>query len=365
MENKIKIIAFYLPQFHPFKENDEWWGKGFTEWTNVAKAKPLFKGHYQPKIPADLGFYDLRLPEVREEQAQLAKQAGIYGFCYWHYWFNGQELMERPWNEVVNSENPDFPFCIGWANESWMSKMWNKDGSIAGGKILIEQTYGGEKDANEHFERLLPAFLDKRYIKIDGAPLVFIHRALDLPEEIIEFWNQKAIENGLSGIHFVGRLTYNDFLNGGYDVLKRRGFNAVTVGRLGNSLLHQSKFDKLKRHVMSIFKYNGCSRVVSYIEDSKFYIDNFDKKEDIYPAVYPNWDHSPRSGKNGLIVTDSSPALFGNVLRKMVGVVSKKSEEHQIIFLKSWNEWGEGNYIEPDCKNGREFLRQIFNILNE
>ena len=142
MENKIKIIAFYLPQFHPFKENDEWWGKGFTEWTNVAKAKPLFKGHYQPKIPADLGFYDLRLPEVREEQAQLAKQAGIYGFCYWHYWFNGQELMERPWNEVVNSENPDFPFCIGWANESWMSKMWNKDGSIAAGKILIEQTYG-------------------------------------------------------------------------------------------------------------------------------------------------------------------------------------------------------------------------------
>ena len=131
--SRTRVIAFYLPQYHPFKENDEWWGKGFTEWTNVAKAKPLFKGHYQPKIPADLGFYDLRVPEVREEQAHMAREAGIEGFCYWHYWFHGHELTERPFWEVVNSGKPDFPFCIGWANETWKSKMWNKDGSLAEG----------------------------------------------------------------------------------------------------------------------------------------------------------------------------------------------------------------------------------------
>lgn len=358
MENsKIKMIAFYLPQFHPFKQNDEWWGKGFTEWTNVAKAKPLFKGHYQPKVPADLGFYDLRVPEVREEQAQLAKEAGIYGFCYWHYWFNGTELMERPFYEVVNSGKPDFPFCIGWANESWMSKMWNKDGSLAGGKTLIEQTYGGEEDAKNHFMKLLPAFKDQRYIKVDNSPLVFIHRAMNLPEEIITLWNQYAKEHGFSGIHFVGRLPYNEYLDGGYDVLKKRGFNAVTVGRLGNSLVYQSKWEKLKRHICSIMKYNECSRVVDYIEDSKYYIDDFDKKEDVYPAIYPNWDHSPRSGKRGLIVTNSTPHNFSIVLNKFVDNISNK--DHNICFLKSWNEWGEGNYVEPDYKFGKEYLDAI------
>ena len=357
MENKIKIIAYYLPQFHPFKQNDEWWGKGFTEWTNVAKAKPLFKGHYQPKIPADLGFYDLRVPEVREEQAQLAKEAGIYGFCYWHYWFNGTELMERPFYEVVESGKPDFPFCIGWANESWMSKMWNKDGSLAGGKTLIEQTYGGEEDAKNHFMKLLPAFKDKRYIKVDNAPLVFVHRAMNLPEKVIALWNQYAKDNGFNGIHFVGRLPYSEYLAGGYDVLKKRGFNAVTIGRLGNSLVYQSKWDKLKRHLLSYIKYNGCSRVVDYVKDSKYYIDDFDKKEDVYPAIYPNWDHSPRSGKRGLIVTNSTPQNFENVLEGFVENINEK--ENKICFLKSWNEWGEGNYVEPDYKFGKEYLEVI------
>lgn len=158
MRNNIRVIAMYLPQYHPFPENDEWWGKGFTEWTNVAKAKPLFKGHYQPKIPADLGFYDLRVPETREQQAQMAREAGIEGFMYWHYWFEGHELMQRPWNEVVASGNPDFPFCIGWANETWMNKMWNKDGSLSGGKVLIKQTYNEE--GNQYLQRLKKALSD-------------------------------------------------------------------------------------------------------------------------------------------------------------------------------------------------------------
>ena len=361
MENKVKLIAFYLPQFHPFKENDEWWGKGFTEWTNVGKAKALFKGHYQPKVTSDLGYYDLRLSEVREEQARLAKEAGIYGFCYWHYWFNGHELMERPWNEVVESGKPDFPFCIGWANESWMSKMWNKDGSLAGGKTLIEQTYGGEEDAKKHFQKLLPAFLDKRYIKIDNAPLVFIHRGLDLPKEVITLWNQYSQEYGFNGIYFIGRITYKEFLDNGYQILKNKGYNAITISRMGVATLKESSFKRFIRHIKAHLYYGNCVRAIKYSDDSKYYVDEFDKKEDVCPAIYPNWDHSPRSGSRGLILLHSSPRSFLKVLKPFIAQIEQK--DNKICFLKSWNEWGEGNYVEPDLKFGRGFLNSLKEVL--
>ena len=155
-----RLIAYYLPQYHPIPENDGWWGRGFTEWTNVAKARPLFRGHYQPHIPADLGFYDLRLPEVRQAQAELARQAGIEGFCYWHYWFAGKRLLERPFNEVLASGKPDFPFCLAWANATWTGIWYD-----APDRILMEQTYPGQDDHKAHFNALLPAFLDERYIR--------------------------------------------------------------------------------------------------------------------------------------------------------------------------------------------------------
>ena len=223
---KIKIIAFYLPQFHPFKQNNEWWGKGFTEWTNVAKAKPLFKGHYQPKIPSDLGFYDLRLPEVREEQAQLAKEAGVYGFCYWHYWFNGTELMERPFKEVLLSGKPDFPFCLGWANESWMAKLWSKNGVT--GKTLIEQTYSDE-DNIKHFEAYKVAFQDQRYIRIDGKPFFLIYRPLDMPDvkTFMQTWNKLISKSGIAeGFYFVAHARNEEEC----DILRNMGFDAVNIG---------------------------------------------------------------------------------------------------------------------------------------
>jgi lipopolysaccharide biosynthesis protein len=169
----VRVIASYLPQFHPIPENDEWWGKGFTEWTNVGKAKPLFRGHYQPKVPADLGYYDLRLPETRQAQADLAKEYGVEAFCYWHYWFgNGRRLLERPFNEVLTSGKPDFPFCLGWANHSWEDKQFSKEGT---NRMLMEQLYPGEADYINHFNALLPAFKDKRYIRVDDKPLFMIY----------------------------------------------------------------------------------------------------------------------------------------------------------------------------------------------
>lgn len=198
-EKKARVIAFYLPQYYPVPENDKMWGKGFTEWTNVAKAKPQFKGHYQPQIPADLGFYDLRLPQVRIEQAKMAREYGIEGFCYWHYWFgNGKRILEMPFDEVLKSGEPDFPFCLAWANHSWSNKTWQKANGITKEVTFLEQTYPGDEDYILHFNSLLPAFRDKRYITVDDKPLFMVYDPTNIPDNahFIELWNKLAVENG-------------------------------------------------------------------------------------------------------------------------------------------------------------------------
>ena len=204
---KARVLAYYLPQFHPVPENDKFWGPGFTEWTNVAKAKPLFRGHYQPRIPADLGFYDLRLPEVREQQAQLAREAGIEGFCYWHYWFgNGRQLLQRPFNEVLASGKPDFPFCLAWANHDWSTKSWQRGKGKVDSSVMIEkQLYPGDEDYIHHFNYVLPAFRDHRYITVDGKPLFLIFDTYNFGDvsHFIELWRDLAVKNGLEGVYFV------------------------------------------------------------------------------------------------------------------------------------------------------------------
>ena len=218
---KTRIIALYLPQFHPIPENNHWWGPGFTEWTNVASAKPLFRGHTQPRIPADLGFYDLRLPEVREQQAAMAREAGVECFCYYHYWFGGKELLERPFNEVVESGKPDFPFCLCWANHTWSNKTWERKSAMQHNSVLMEQTYPGEKDDVAHFYSLLPAFKDKRYMTVDGKLIFAIYDPYGFKSvsQFMETWCKLAVENGLPGFHFIGMtpstLTFRITKDGG------------------------------------------------------------------------------------------------------------------------------------------------------
>ena len=229
--SKPKIIAFYLPQYYPTPHNDEWWGKGFTEWTNVARAKKLFPGHYQPKIPADLGFYDLRLPEIREQQAQLAREAGIEGFCYYEYWFgDGHEELELPFSEVVDSGKPNFPFCLCWANESWKKKSWSKDGAVFDSKLLAEQTYPGEQDIVNHFNARLKAFKDQRYMKYEGRLIYMIYRPLDYPgvQTFMDTWQRLAKENGLPGFYFLG-FEFLPELHGA-EILQK-GFDAIVSCR--------------------------------------------------------------------------------------------------------------------------------------
>lgn len=384
-KKKARVIAFYLPQFHPIPENDKWWGKGFTEWTNVGKAKPLFKGHYQPRVPADLGYYDLRMPEVREAQAQMAREAGLEGFCYWHYWFgNGKQLLERPFNEVLESGKPDFPFCLGWANHSWTTKTWVDKSGKKSNATIAEQIYPGVNDHVRHFEYVLPAFKDDRYIKVDGKPLFVIFAPLDIPdvENFIQLWRKLALDAGLAGIHFVGivqpstrmekketvkeklRMLRNDTWDMRYDEILALGFDAVNSRGLYRA---ESLAVGWLRRLFMIFmqrllRGNYVLRF-KYSDVVKNLYSAADMREDVYPTLLPQWDRSPRSGKNAVVYYKNSPDAFKESVAKACDLIKNKQEEHKILFLQSWNEWGEGNYVEPDLKYGHAYLDAIHDII--
>jgi hypothetical protein len=354
-----KIIAYYLPQYHPTVHNNEWWGEGFTEWTNVAKAKPLFRNHYQPKIPADLGFYDLRLPEVRERQSQLAKEAGIFGFCYYHYWFgNGKRELELPFNEVVKSGNPDFPFCLCWANETWSRKFWNKDGNVIGSETLIEQQYLEEQDDILHFKSLLTAFRDKRYIRIDDRLVFVVYRPLAFKEieRFIKLWNKLANENGLNGFYFIA---YTLNADEDYSTLKSLGFDAINSCRLNRNIKRSAAW--AFRKALSLLFHTP--RRISYKKIIPTLVTDFEKKDDVFPTMLPNWDHTPRSGINGDLFTNSNPELFSQHAENVLSHLKFKAENRKYSFLKSWNEWGEGNYMEPDLKFGKKYIETLGEII--
>lgn len=356
MNSRAKLIAFYLPQYHPTPRNDEWWGKGFTEWTNVGKAKPLFKGHYQPHVPADLGYYDLRLPEVRKAQAEMAREYGVYGFCYYHYWFEkGFEELERPFDEVVNSGVPDFPFCLCWANESWYAKFWNIDGSVDK-KLLAEQKYLGKEDNEAHFYRLLNAFKDKRYIRIDNRLLFVIYKPFAF-EGILEFmkqWNDLAEKNGLPHFYF---MAYNLHVENDYEKLKSYGFDSIISCRLYDMGSNRNIFERVYlKLIRAIFQ---IPVTVNYKRFYKELVGPYDKKEDVIPTIVPNWDHTPRSGKGGRVFTNATPEAFEKHVAEVCDILNNKPSLEKLCFLKSWNEWGEGNYVEPDLKYGFGFLNVI------
>lgn len=361
---KARVIAMYLPQYHPIHENDAVWGKGFTEWNNVAKARPLFKGHHQPNIPADLGFYDLRLPEIREQQAELARNAGVEGFMYWHYWMGGgKRLLERPFDEVLESGKPDFPFCLAWANHSWKTSTWTTMGNFSKDGMICEQTYPGDEDYIAHFNYCLKAFKDKRYIKVDGKPFFFLYDAGALPDShhFFELWDKLAKENGFPGIHFVGLNLARDF---GDKKIFSMGYDAVAHGNIWDPC------EKAIGHFKKVLLMNIRKRYDRIFLDKYKYkdvmanmFDGTEVKENIYPCIIPGWDRSPRSGRKAVIVYGSTPELWKNHVKEAVNYVQNKKDEHKIVILRSWNEWGEGNYVEPDERWGNAYLKALKEVL--
>lgn len=363
-----KLLAFYLPQFHPIEENDVWWGKGFTEWVNVSQARPRFKGHYQPHVPGDLGFYDLRLGETRLAQANLARYYGIHGFCYYHYWFNGKLMLQKPLSDVLSSGEPDFPFCLCWANENW-TRAW--DGLDR--ELLIKQDYT-DQDAEEHIKWFIKVFLDKRYIKIDGRPLLLIYRLDNIPDvsAMLKSWRSAVEAAGFPGIHLCAVKNGNvemcdeDILELGFDSIvdfqpNRRDFPSPKGLRqrlytLARKALPGSVYQRVK---VSVY----ANKLVDYrrmVEGmlKKPWPSEYRK----YPCVFPSWDNSARR-TSATIIQNDDPALYGKWLSGAVENVKNYPESERIVFINAWNEWAEGCHLEPDRKYGMAFLEQTRDVL--
>ena len=356
----VRIIAFYLPQYYPTKTNNENYEVGFTEWTNVRKARPLFKGHYQPKVPTELGYYDLRDADVKERQVELAKEAGIEGFCYYHYWFGeGREELDLPLKQIIQHKRPDFPFCLCWANQSWYAKFWNKDVN-PNEKLIIEQKYDNKDWRRKHFLSLLSVFKDERYIKVNGKLLYMIYRPLEYKEVgvFMEDWQRLSREYGLPGFYFIGQAINDMEIS-----------QILTLGFDGVNIVRKNEYKHLWRYNNSIIKYwNKMLRFLGYApyhyDYKKIYHtfiqkDGLECKDNVFPSLLPNWDHSPRSGKRGEVFYNSTPALFRKHTEDALQVVKDKPDELKLLFLKSWNEWGEGNYMEPDIKYGRGYIHAL------
>lgn len=357
-----QVLAYYLPQFYPTDFNNKYYGEGFTEWTNVGKAKPLFKGHYQPKVPSDLGYYDMRLPEIAERQAELAREAGIAGFAYWHYWFGeGRTMLEMPMQRAIATGKPDFPFCFAWANESWYKKMWDNNGSKA---LIMEQKYPGDEDIIAHFNYCLPAFKDKRYVYYQGKPIFIIYKPYDYKDvqHFMQKWNELIKKEGLADrFYFIATIYKTDqtqeMLDKGFDCVTYEAWSKITSKLFyeDQNILTKAKRIITNRILTPIF---GHVKKMYYrtVLDS-IWRKGFDDREDVVPILIPNFDHSPRSGNKNYIIVDPTPENWGKQVDIVMNEVKKK--DNKLVILRAWNEWGEGNYIEPDLKYGKKFIEVL------
>jgi len=359
MKTPSRLIAFYLPQYHPIPENDEWWGEGFTEWRNVSRAKPLFSGHYQPHVPADLGYYDLLDEGTRVAQAQLAKEYGIEGFCYYHYWFNGRRLLERPLQEVLASGKPDFPFCVCWANENW-TRRWDGEEQ----QVLMKQEYS-EADDRAHIRSLFPVFEDKRYIRVDGKPFFLVYRTENMPDpaRTAEIWREEARRAGIGELYLcrVESIGYRDPTEINFDAALEFAPDWMCNGP--------------RLTADSASPGNPAETMGKVCEDNLVYsyqtlIDNMMGKEipgyQWFRCVTPSWDNCARRKKDASIYVGSTPELYGDWLRGAVDITcARLSGDERIVFINAWNEWAEGNHLEPDQKHGLAYLEATRQALEE
>lgn len=337
-----RLIAFYLPQFHPTSENDAWWGKGFTEWTNVTKAAPLFDGHYQPHLPADFGFYDLRVPETRHEQIELAKQYGIDGFCYHYYWFSGTRILEKPLDDMLSDPESDMPFCLCWANENW-TRRW--DG--AEHEVLLEQKFLPDDDLN-FIKSLIPYFKDPRYIKLDGAPFLIVYRPQQLADarKATQVWREYCRTIGIERIHICAALTHGneDYAQFGFD----SGMEFPPHNHKTHSVAEKIEFNSAFR-----------GKVLEFHAIAQSFLDRTYLNRNVFRGVFPSWDNTARTNTNSraVIVLNGTPRNYEYWLSEAVRrTVDDFPGQERFVFINAWNEWAEGCHLEPDRRFQRQFL---------
>lgn len=369
----MKVIAFYLPQFHEIPENNEWWGKGFTEWVNVKKARPLFENHNQPRVPLNENYYNLLDEQTQKEQVKLANDYGLYGFCFYHYWFDGKLLLEKPVEKFLNNKSLNTHFCICWANEHWTNAWANKEA-----KVLIEQKYGNEKEWKEHFDYLLQFFKDDRYIKENNKPLLVIYRPelIDCLKEMLEFWDKEAKRYGFAGIDFA-------YQHAGYTVSPKCDESLFkyaleyhpNCAQVFMALERKSVLTNVKKQVALFFekklkinireKLKGNKlRHYSYDEIWKYIINMKPRNEKCIPGAFVDWDNTPRKGNKGFVMDGASPEKFEKYFSMQIKH-AKEDYKKDMIFIFSWNEWAEGGYLEPDEKNKYGYLEAIKKALEK
>ncbi len=357
----VRAIAFVLPQYHPIPENDVWWGKGFTEWTNVTKAIPLFENHYQPHLPTDLGFYDMRLPKARLDQANLAKEHGIHGFCYYHYWFNGKRLLDQPIDGMLNQKDLEMPFMLCWANENWTRRWDGKDN-----EILIKQDYNHEDDAAHMRWLCEKVFSDKRYIRVDDKPVFMVYRHNLFPDikKTLKSWRTIATDEfGYKGLYLLVAESFNDHTSPegiGFDasvefsphaVIKNKIKTPVKSTSVLNRFLKSNKKEtKIDFRDFKLGVEQALSRVMPAYK--------------VYRSVTPAWDNTPRKGENGIVALGSSPELYENWLKETITAFKPFSKEENFVFINAMNEWAEGNHLEPCIKYGKAYLEATARALN-
>jgi lipopolysaccharide biosynthesis protein len=359
--NSLRPIALHLPQFHPFPENDEWWGKGFTEWTNVTKARPLYKGHYQPHLPSDLGYYDLRLERSMKEQADLARAYGIYGFCYYHYWFNGKRLMHEPLDALLANRQNDFPFMYCWANENW-SRRW--DGAEQ--HILIKQDYSNEDDL-QHIRWLCEnVFSDPRYIRVDGKPFFAIYRPGLFPDiqQTLKRWREEAVRLGHGELYVGYMQSFNlrsDPASMGFDaaIEFQPDFFDLPVQESG-SIVEKLAFKVGGKK--SAYQNNTIVDYTIYMEKMMARSQPGYKR---FPGITPMWDNTARRKNGAFILKNSSPEKYQRWLENIYRSFTPFSTDENFLFINAWNEWAEGNHLEPCQKWGRQYLESTKMVVDK
>ena len=374
----MKIIPLYLPQFHTIPENDEWWGKGFTEWVNVREAKPLFEGHNQPRVPLNNNYYDLSDIETLKWQCRIAKEYGIYGFCMYHYWFNGHLLLEKPMEMLLAHPEIDIKYCISWANHDW-TDAWKASNRQP--KVLIAHNFDDEKDWVDHFNYLLPFFKDPRYMTENNKPLmvIYIPNIIRKLKKMLDVWSQMARDNGFDGLTFIYQSAASSFdnswdhslfdygveMNPGYVGLANRQKNSSFFPKLMKYSHEIKRFLHIRRSLLPQKKITEVSKAdYDYTWQRILELRTISNAPKMIPCAFTDWDNTPRHKERGYLFQGVSPDKFKSYFKQLIDN-TKNFYDTDMIFVFAWNEWAEGGYLEPDEKNGFAFLEALKECLSE